>query len=87
MSEVTKPILLDETGQTIVSKLVDIKNAIEGSAPAGEPVFITVVTPPTKTQYGILETFDPTGMPLVLSLTMAHTSISQISVRFLRQDR
>lgn len=62
MSEVIKPILLDETGQAIVSKLVDIKNAIQGQSPAGEPVMITVVTPPTKTEYSILDTFDPTGI-------------------------
>ena len=49
MSEVTKPILLDETGQSIVTKLDAIKDAITNKLPAGDPVRITVVTPPTTT--------------------------------------
>ena len=62
MSEVTKPILLDETGQSIVSKLDDIKDAITNKLPAGDPVKIIVVTPPTTTSYTVGDTLDLTGI-------------------------
>lgn len=66
----TKPILLDETGQAIAGKLDtnsaaivdaldDIKDAI-GTSAEFIPVMIKVVTPPTKTSYR-------TGEPLNLS--------------------
>ena len=62
MSEVTKPILLDETGQSIVTKLDDIKEAILKNIAKADPVKISVVTPPTKTSYLIGETIDLTGI-------------------------
>ena len=61
MSEVTKPILLDETGQSIVTKLGEIKSAIQSSAAPGEPVLIEVITSP-KTEYQSGETLDLTGI-------------------------
>ena len=79
MSEVTKPILLDETGQAIVSKLVDIKNAIQSESPAGEPVMITVITPPTKTEYSILDTFDPTGIVEIRELILSLNRTKEIT--------
>ena len=57
-----KPILLDETGQDIVDALVEIKNAINSGVPEGDPVRITIVTPPTKTQYEYDETLDLSGI-------------------------
>lgn len=69
MSEVTKPILLDETGQSIVTKLDEIKNAILSDVPAGEPVRITVVTPPTTTEYTIGDTVDLTGIEVCAIFT------------------
>jgi len=62
MSIVTKPIVLDETGKEIVDALVGIKNAISSGAPAGDPVRITVVTPPTKTHYAMSDTLDMSGI-------------------------
>ena len=68
----TKPILLDETGQAIagkldtnsaaiVSKLNDIKEAI-GTSADFIPVKIQVVTPPTKTIYKVGERLNLSGM-------------------------
>lgn len=68
----TKPILLDETGQAIAEKLDinsaaivdaldDIKDAI-GTSSEFIPVKIQVTTPPIKTSYLAGETLDLTGM-------------------------
>ena len=56
-----KAVLLDETGQLIVDKLDDIKEAIGNS---GEfiPINIRVTTPPSKTNYVAGETLDLSGM-------------------------
>lgn len=61
----TKPVLLDETGQAIVGKLQDIQQAIGGT---GEfiPINIRVTTPPTKTTYLAGETLDLSGMVVTL---------------------
>lgn len=61
----TKPVLLDETGQAIVGKLQDIQQAIGGT---GEfiPINIRVTTPPTKTNYLPGETLDLSGMVVTL---------------------
>lgn len=61
----TKPVLLDETGQAIVGKLQDIQQAIGGT---GEfiPINIRVTTPPTKTNYLTGETLDLSGMVVTL---------------------
>lgn len=61
----TKPVLLDETGQAIVGKLTDIQQAIGGT---GEfiPINIRVTTPPTKTSYLAGETLDLSGMVVTL---------------------
>lgn len=61
----TKPVLLDETGQAIVGKLQDIQQAIGGT---GEfiPINIRVTTPPTKTIYLAGETLDLSGMVVTL---------------------
>ena len=61
----TKPVLLDETGQAIVGKLQDIQQAIGGT---GEfiPINIRVTTPPTKTNYLAGETLDLSGMVVTL---------------------
>lgn len=61
----TKPVLLDETGQAIVGKLQDIQQAIGGT---GEfiPINIRVTTPPTKTSYLAGETLDLSGMVVTL---------------------
>lgn len=61
----TKPVLLDETGQEIVDKLDEIKLAI-GSTGEFIPVMIKVTTPPTKTSYLAGETLDLTGMVVTL---------------------
>ena len=61
----TKPVLLDETGQEIVDKLDEIKTAI-GSTGEFIPVMIKVTTPPTKTTYGAGEALDLTGMVVTL---------------------
>lgn len=57
----TKPVLLDETGQEIVEKLDDIKEAI-GTSSEFIPVMIKVVTPPTKTIYKVGDHLDLSGM-------------------------
>lgn len=61
----TKPVLLDETGQAIVGKLQDIQQAIGGT---GEfiPINIRVTTPPTKTNYLAGEALDLSGMVVTL---------------------
>lgn len=61
----TKPVLLDETGQAIVEKLQDIQQAIGGT---GEfiPINIRVTTPPTKTNYLAGEALDLSGMVVTL---------------------
>lgn len=71
----TKPILLDETGQAIAGKLDtnsaaivdaldDIKEAIGNSEFI--PLMLRVTTPPTKTAYLVGETLDLTGMVVSL---------------------
>lgn len=68
----TKPVLLDETGQAIAGKLDtnsaaiiealdDIKDAI-GTSSEFIPVKIQVVTPPTKTIYKVGERLDLSGI-------------------------
>ena len=57
----TKPVLLDETGQDIVEKLDDIKEAI-GTSSEFIPVMIKVVTPPTKTTYKVGDRLDLSGI-------------------------
>lgn len=61
----TKPVLLDETGQAIVGKLQDIQQAIGGT---GEfiPINIRVTTPPTKTNYLAGEALDLNGIVVTL---------------------
>ena len=61
----TKPVLLDETGQDIVDKLDEIKTAIGGT---GEfiPIMIKVTTPPTKTNYFVGDTLDLSGIVVTL---------------------
>lgn len=61
----TKPVLLDETGQAIVGKLDEIQQAIGGS---GEfvPIGIRVTTPPTKTSYLAGEALDLSGIVVTL---------------------
>ena len=56
-----KPVILDETGQDIVTKLDEIKEAIGGS---GEytPIRISVTTPPYTTTFIDGETLDLSGM-------------------------
>ncbi len=56
-----KPVLLDETGQSIVSKLDDIKDAI-GVSGEFVPIKIMITTPPTKTTYLAGESLDLTGI-------------------------
>ena len=65
----SKPVLLDETGQSIAEKLDNIKDAIET---AGEftPLLIKVTNPPVKTSYNIGELLDLTG--IVVSLVAAN---------------
>ena len=46
-----KPVLLDETGQAIVGKLNEIKDAIDSGGSEKYPVLIYVETMPTKTNY------------------------------------
>ena len=47
----TKPVLLDETGQAIVGKLDEIKDAIDNGGTEKYPVLIHITTMPTKTSY------------------------------------
>lgn len=60
-----KPILLDETGQDIVSKLEEIKSAITTSGDF-TPVQIKITTPPVKRTYTSGEELDLTGMVVTL---------------------
>lgn len=70
MSQVLeKPILLDETGQEIVDKLDDIKDAI-GMGGEFTPVMIKVTTPPAKIAYMSGEPLDLAG--IVVSLIAAN---------------
>lgn len=57
----TKPVLLDETGQAIVGKLMDIQEAI-GSTGEFIPIGIKVTNPPTKTSYLSGDNLDLTGI-------------------------
>lgn len=61
----TKPVLLDETGQSIVDKLDEIKDAI-GSSGEFTPVQIKVTTPPTKTNYFVGDNLDLSGIVVKL---------------------
>ena len=61
----TKPVLLDETGQDIVDKLDEIKDAISTGSEF-TPVMIKVTTPPLKTAYRVGETLELAG--IVVSL-------------------
>lgn len=62
MSQVLeKPILLDETGQEIVEKLDDIKDAISMGTDF-VPVMIKVTTPPAKVAYMAGESLDLAGI-------------------------
>lgn len=65
----TKPVLLDETGQEIVEKLDDIKEAI-GVGGDFTPVMIKVTTPPAKIAYMAGEPLDLAG--IVVSLIAAN---------------
>ena len=58
----TKPVLLDETGQAIVGKLDEIKEAIDNGGTEKYPVLIHITTPPTKSMYKIGEPIDYTGI-------------------------
>ena len=72
----TKPVLLDETGQDIVDKLDDIKDAITVS---GEftPLMIKVTTPPVKTTYRTGEPLNITGM--VVSLVASNGAMIDVT--------
>lgn len=58
----TKPVLLDETGQAIVGKLDEIKEAIDNGGTEKYPVLIHITTPPTKSMYKVSEPIDYTGL-------------------------
>lgn len=60
-----KAVLLDETGQLIVDKLDDIKEAISTTGDF-YPLAIKVTTPPSKNAYFIGETLDLTGIVVKL---------------------
>ena len=62
----TKPVFLDETGQDIVGKLDDIKQAIANISGDFNPLLIKITTQPTKTSYLIGETLDLTGIAVSL---------------------
>ena len=57
-----KPVILDETGQAIVNKLGEIKDAIDSGGSEKYPVLIHITTPPTKTLYKVGEPIDYTGI-------------------------
>lgn len=57
-----KPVILDETGQAIVGKLDEIKDAIDNGGTEKYPVLIHITTPPTKTLYKVGELIDYTGI-------------------------
>ena len=62
MSEITTPVLTDETGQSIVTKLQNIADAIDGTTGEKFPQRIVVSTPPTKVMYKPGDTVDLTGI-------------------------
>lgn len=62
MSTVTKPVMLNETGQQIKGTLEEIRDAITGSGSTHYPVRIVVATPPEKVDYIVGETLDLTGI-------------------------
>lgn len=77
MSQVLeKAVLLDETGQEIVNKLTEIKEAIGNS---GEyiPLAIRVTTPPTKTSYVAGDALDLSG--IVVSLVGSNGSLIDVT--------
>lgn len=71
-----KAVLLDETGQLIVDKLDDIKEAIGNS---GEyiPLAIRITTPPTKVSYFDGDALDLTG--IVVSLVGSNGSLIDVT--------
>lgn len=71
-----KAVLLDETGQLIVDKLDDIKEAIGNS---GEyiPLAIRVTTPPTKVSYYDGDALDLSG--IVVSLVGSNGSLIDVT--------
>lgn len=71
-----KAVLLDETGQLIVDKLDDIKEAIGGS---GEftPIQIVVTTPPAKTNYLVGEQLDLSG--IIIKLEASNGSLIDVT--------
>ena len=58
----TKPVLLDETGQAIVGKLDEIKEAIDNGGTEKYPVLIHITTMPTKISYIAGEQLNLAGM-------------------------
>lgn len=58
----TKPVLLDETGQAIVGKLDEIKDAIDNGGTEKYPVLIHITSMPTKTNYIAGEQLNLAGM-------------------------
>ena len=72
----TKPVLLDETGQEIVDKLDDIKEAI-GTSAEFIPLAIRITTPPTKTAYRAGERLDLSGM--VVNLVASNGSMIDVT--------
>lgn len=74
---VTKPIILNETGQAIKDSLDGIKSAIEDIIPSGSPVRIKVVTMPTTIMYAVGDTLDLTG--LVVCAVYSNNSMYDIT--------
>lgn len=72
----TKPVLLDETGQSIVTKLDEIKDAVSVS---GEytPLALRITTPPTKTSYLAGERLDLSG--IVVCLVGSNNSLIDVT--------
>lgn len=58
----TKPVLLDETGQAIVGKLDEIKEAIDNGGTEKYPVLIHITSMPSKTSYIAGEQLNLAGM-------------------------
>lgn len=58
----TKPVLLDETGQAIVGKLDEIKEAIDNGGSEKYPVLIHITSMPSKTSYIAGEQLNLAGM-------------------------
>lgn len=71
-----KPVLLDETGQLIVDKLDDIKEAI-GNSGEYVPVAIRITTQPTKVSYYEGDALDISG--IVVSLVGADGSLIDVT--------